>query len=105
MHLTLGGGGTALPSNVFSGSRPGGGQAKVITGKSTSENEPSDWSAVRDDAYPYGFAVCDVDPGQRGGMTTMTVTHYRTPPSAVAPPIVFDTFTLRRRRFDIALAS
>ena len=101
VHLTLGGGGTALPSNLFSGSNPTGGQAKVITGKSTSEQEPSDWSAVRDDAYPYGFAVCDVDPGhQPGGETTMTVTYYRTPPSSVAVPVVFDTFTLRRKRSD-----
>ena len=100
VHLTLGGGGTALPSNVFSGSRPGGGQAKVITGKSTSENEPSDWSAIRDDAYPYGFATFDVDPGPPGGDTTITVTYYRTPPSSLAPPVPFDTFTLRRPRSD-----
>ena len=101
VHMTLGGGGTALPTLPFSGSEPNGGQAKVITGKSTSEQEVADWSAVRDDAYPYGFAVFDVDPGHvPGGETTMKVTDYRTPPSSVAPPIAFDSFTLRRARSD-----
>ena len=101
VHLTLGGGGTALPANVYGGGPAGGGQATVITGRSTSEKEPADWSAVRDAAYPYGFAVVDVDPGDRpGGVTTMSVTYYRTPPSSAVAPSVFDRFTLRRRRND-----
>jgi Purple acid Phosphatase, N-terminal domain/Calcineurin-like phosphoesterase len=105
VHLTLGGGGTALPTNLFSGSVPGDGQATVVTGRSTSAKEPSDWSAVRDDAYPYGFAAIDVDPGHvPGGQTTLTVTYYRTPPSALAPDVVFDRFVLRRNRSDHPVA-
>lgn len=100
VHMTLGGGGTAVATNAYGGT-PSNPQATVITGRTTSEKEPADWSAVRDEAYPYGFAVFDVDPGRvPGGETTLTATYYRTPGAPLTTPIAFDRFTLRRHRRD-----
>jgi len=50
-------------------------------------------------AYPYGFAVFDVDPGAvPGGVTTMKVRYLRTAVGPTGIPDEFDTFTLRRMR-------
>ncbi len=38
--------------------------------------EPAPWSAYRDLQAPYGFASFDVVPAERGGTTSITVTHY-----------------------------
>ena len=61
--------------------------------------EPAPWSAVRNAANAYGFAAFTVDPGHRGGHTTMTVTYYDVTGlgGALSP---FETFELRRPRRD-----
>jgi hypothetical protein len=62
--------------------------------------EDAPWSAVRDEAHAYGFAVFTVDPGRHAGdLTTMRVTYYDVvgPEGALQP---FETFTLQRPRTD-----
>jgi len=87
VHMILGGGGhsTATPPPSFddpnhgvviydvappapNGSR---GAKKVL-------DEPSHWSAVRDLTHEYGFGVFDLDPGKKGGDTSLTFTYYGT---------------------------
>jgi hypothetical protein len=109
VHLVLGGGGTALPSNRRLWVPP---HARVIVGVggrgSNGRFEPryvdedaTAWSAVRDLAHPYGFAAFDVDPGPApGGFTRLEVTYYNTAASYVDPAVSFERFTLVRRRSD-----
>jgi hypothetical protein len=74
--------------------------------------EDATWSARRDTSTGYGIAVFDVDPGERGGMTSIRVTQYHAlgadpvnpatgEPGAPTPNYTeFETFTLVRPRSD-----
>jgi 3',5'-cyclic AMP phosphodiesterase CpdA len=106
VHLVIGGGGTSAPSNALFFDPP---QCRVITavgpvgsnGKRPPVyvNENAPWSAFRDREHSYGFAAFTVDPGRRGGSTSMHVTYY-----AVTGPFgaltAVDEFTLVRPRRD-----
>ena len=67
--------------------------------------EDATWSAVRDPSTGYGVAVFDVDPGERGGETSITVTYYHavgadrpTPAPARPAPRTPSTRPLKRSR-------
>ena len=106
VFLVLGGGGTDGPTNVYGVDGANGSpQAKVITtrnlihevnasgqpvptgdptavgwtkdGADSVEDAP--WSAMRDSADAYGFAVFDVDPVRGAGDTTITMSYYHAP--------------------------
>jgi hypothetical protein len=74
--------------------------------------EDATWSAMRDPATGYGVAVFDLDPGQPGGETSITVTYYHAVGADPANPgtgaagapnpdyTPFETFTLVRPRSD-----
>jgi hypothetical protein len=109
VHMVLGGGGTAVPSNGLLWTPP---RARVIVGVGAADakghrapiylsEDATGWSAVRDAAWSYGFAAFDVDPGTTaGGTTRMHVTYYRTVDSSTAAPVPFERFTLVRPRSD-----
>jgi hypothetical protein len=108
VHLVLGGGGTALPTNGRLWVPP---HARVIVGVGDRgengrlesryvEEDATEWSAARDLAHPYGFAAFDVDPGIPGGRTRLEVTYYTTAPSHDDPATAFERFTLVRIRSD-----
>jgi hypothetical protein len=113
VHLVLGGGGTALPSNALLWVPA---HARVIVGVGTRgpngrlqpryvEEDATAWSAVRDLAHPYGFAAFDVDPGTSAdGTTRLEVTYYNTVPSHEGSAMAFERFTLVRRRSDAAVS-
>ncbi len=61
--------------------------------------EDAPWSAFRDRDNPYGFAAFDVDPGQPGGNTSITATHYALNGLFGAVTVV-DQFTLTKPRGD-----
>jgi hypothetical protein len=105
VHMILGGGGTSAPSNDLFFTPP---QCRVIvavgepsptTGKRPPVyvKELASWSAVRNAAHAYGFAAFTVDPGERGGFTTIEVVYYDVvgADGQLAP---FERFTLRRPR-------
>ena len=94
VFLVLGGGGTNGPSNVYgTDEATGRPQAKVITERNAitgsqasgfSRNsadavEDAAWSAARNPSDAYGYAVFDVDPGQRRGETTITMQYFAVP--------------------------
>jgi 3',5'-cyclic AMP phosphodiesterase CpdA len=113
VHMVIGGGGTSAPSNglfytppqcdviVSVGPQlptpPGGARPKRAPTKVT---EMATWAGVRDAQDAYGFAAFDVDPGEPGGLTTITVTFYRTAPSTTGTPTPVETFALQRPRQD-----
>jgi hypothetical protein len=94
VFLVLGGGGTNGPANVY-GSDTGDGlpQAKVITQRNAITGsqaagfkrnaadsvEDAPWSAATNAGDAYGYAVFDVDPGQRPGETTITMQYFAIP--------------------------
>ena len=128
VHLILGGGGTSAPLDEYGVDTSDGlRQAKVFTkpnrpipGSTTGTFtraaadavEDATWSAMRDPATGYGIGVFDLDPGQPGGETSITVTYYHavgadpTNPNtgAAGTPnpnyTKFETFTLFRPRSD-----
>jgi 3',5'-cyclic AMP phosphodiesterase CpdA len=109
VHLVLGGGGTALPSNKRLWVPP---HARVIVGVGARglngrlqpqyvEEDATAWSAVRDLDHAYGFAAFNVDPGTRpGGITRLEITYYNTVPSRDRTATAFERFTLVRSRAD-----
>jgi hypothetical protein len=108
VHMVIGGGGPAAPSNQLFFTPPACrvitsvGPVDPATGKHppvyTHEDAP--WSAVRDAAHAYGFAAFTVDPGQGpGDLTKITVTYYDVL-GAEGELRPFDSFTLERRRSD-----
>jgi hypothetical protein len=128
VHLVLGCGGTDANLDDY-GVDPADGlpQAKVFTKpnrpilSSTPDVyerpaadavEDATWSAKRDTSTGYGIAVFDVDPGVRGGLTSIRVTQYHAlgadpvnpttgEPGAPTPNYTeFETFTLVRPRSD-----
>ncbi len=105
VHMVIGGGGSSSPSNGLFFDPP---SCRVVTalgptdpgtGKKSAVyvGEQAPWSAFRDRNHAYGFATFDVDPGQAGGDTSISVTY-----SAVTGPygrtVPVDRFTLRKRR-------
>ncbi len=102
VYLVLGGGGFALPTNVFGGT-PSAPTAKVNVAKGTTATETADWSFYRDTIFPFGFATFDVDPGRPGGLTSITVTYFHTTAAGAAPAEV-ERFVLQRPRSDTSAA-
>ena len=108
VHMVIGGGGTARPSNDLFFDPP---RCRVITAVGAPDpktgrrppiyvQEAASWSAVRNAAHAYGFAAFTVDPGAHpGGFTTITVTYYDVV-GMDGDPRPFETFTLRRPRRD-----
>lgn len=107
VHLVIGGGGASNTSNALFFPQP---QCRVITGVGGFDpekghkapiyvTEDAPWSAFRDRDNRFVFVAFDVDPGQRGGKTSIKATHY-----AVTGPFgqlaVVDQFTLTRPRGD-----
>nr|WP_239003918.1 metallophosphoesterase family protein [Nocardia panacis] len=107
VHLVIGGGGTSTPSNKALFDTP---RARVLMSvgdydpniRRKAQNyleEDAVWSAFRDHENPYGFVAFDVEPGQKGGRTTMRATYYAlTGPAGELTPV--DRFTLSRPRTD-----
>jgi len=108
VHMVIGGGGTSRPSNKLFFDPP---QCRVITAVGATPDaktgrrppvyllEHAPWSAARNAAHSYGFAAFAVDPGARGGLTTIKVTYYDVVgiDGQLTP---FETFILRRPRGD-----
>jgi hypothetical protein len=94
VFLVLGGGGTNGPANVYGEDAttdlP---QAKVITernaitgslaagfGRNSADSvEDAPWSAASNATDAYGYAIFDVDPGERPGETTITMQYFAIP--------------------------
>jgi hypothetical protein len=119
IHLILGGGGTSAPLDVYGvNERNGAPQAKVITranrpvpgptpGMYTKHGadalEDAIWSARRDTVTGYGIAVFDLDPGDAGGKTSITMNYYHAVGADRAPTSsyeLFDTVVLEKDRRD-----
>jgi hypothetical protein len=128
VHLILGGGGTDANLDEYGvDTKDGLRQAKVFTKPNrpaptatagvyaragADAVEDATWSAKRDPATGYGVAVFDVDPGERGGHTSITVTYYHAVGADPVNPTTgekgaptpdyteFETFTLTRPRAD-----
>jgi hypothetical protein len=107
VHMVIGGGGTALPSNklFFTPARcqviTGVGAPDPATGKRPPVylTEDAPWAAVRDPDHAYGFAAFTVDPGRPGKPTSIAVTYYAVNgPYGDLTPV--DRFTLTRPRGD-----
>jgi alkaline phosphatase D len=94
VFLVLGGGGTNGPANFYgtdtTTDRP---QAKVITQRNAISGsqaagftrnaadsiEDAPWSAATNAGDAYGYAIFDVDPGERRGDTTITMQYFAVP--------------------------
>jgi hypothetical protein len=116
IHLILGGGGTSAPLDVY-GTDAGTGlpQAMIFTKpnrpvagttagtfvRPTADAvEDAIWSAQRDTGTGYGIAVFDVDPGEHGGKTTITMNYYHAPGADQTPTgdyELFETIVLEKR--------
>jgi hypothetical protein len=94
VFLVLGGGGTNGPANVYgTDTKDGLPQAKVITERNAITGSPATgftrnaadsvedapWSAAINAGDAYGYAIFDVDPGQRAGETTITMQYFAIP--------------------------
>jgi 3',5'-cyclic AMP phosphodiesterase CpdA len=120
IHLILGGGGTSAPLDVY-GMDPANGmpQAKVFTKANrpvpgvspgtfvrpgADAVEDAIWSAKRDTTGTgYGIAVFDLDPGEPGGKTTVTVRYFHAPGADQVPTStyeIFETIILAKDRRD-----
>jgi hypothetical protein len=109
VHLILGGGGTSAPLDVY-GVDPDDGspQAKIFTKANrpipstttpgaftrlpADAVEDAIWSAQRDTGTGYGIAVFDLDPGDEGGKTSITVNYYHAPGADKAPTPDYELF-------------
>jgi len=84
VHMIIGGGGHSTPTPVSDFDTPHDGVLITSVGPGSAQvqhpaittTEPAPWSAYRDLQTPYGFASFDVVPHERGGTTSITVTHY-----------------------------
>jgi Purple acid Phosphatase, N-terminal domain/Calcineurin-like phosphoesterase len=105
VHVVIGGGGTASPSNAMFFPQP---RCRVVTGIGAFDDaigrkapiyavEDAPWSAFRDSQNPYGFVAFDVDPGPPGGNTSIKATHYAVNGPYGAMSVV-EQFTLTRPR-------
>jgi Calcineurin-like phosphoesterase/Purple acid Phosphatase, N-terminal domain len=117
IHLILGGGGTSAPLDAYGvNRRTKAPQAKVITKANRPipsnipgvfTKAPADavedaiWSARRDTATGYGVAVFDLDPGEPGGKTSITMRYYHAVGADRGPSAdyeLFDTVVLAKER-------
>ncbi|MDE1948223.1 MAG: metallophosphoesterase family protein [Burkholderiales bacterium] len=117
VHLVLGGGGTSVPLDSFGVDAANGQvQAKVFTRPNRPEPgassgvfvrkgadalEDAIWSARRDTGTGYGIAVFDLDPGQPGGETSITLNYYHAPGADQMPTPnyeLFETLVLSKKR-------
>jgi hypothetical protein len=107
VHVVIGGGGTSVPTNGLLFPEP---RCRVITGVGAFDPgkgrkapiyvlEDAPWSAFRDRDNPYGFVSFDVDPGQPGGNTSISATHYALR-GAFGAVAVVEQFTLTKPRGD-----
>ncbi len=84
VHLTIGGGGHPfrVPARRLHGSREGVVVAGVEPGsplvqrRSVLQTETNLWSAYRDQTSAFGFASFDLEPAERGGTTSITITYW-----------------------------
>jgi len=94
VFLVLGGGGTNGPANVYGqDTKDGLPQSKVITERNAITGsqaagftrnaadsvEDAAWSAATNAGDAYGYAIFDVDPGERRGDTTITMQYFAIP--------------------------
>ena len=116
VFLVLGGGGTDGPSNVYGAdSATGLPQAKVITERNAISGseatgftrnaadsvEDAPWSAAINAGDAYGYAIFDVDPGERRGDTTITFQYFAVPAvSDETSPLHNGTTTLPTAPFE-----
>ena len=116
VFVVLGCGGNNGPSNTY-GTNPetGAPQAKVITRRNATSGsqatgfrrspadsvEDAPWSAQTCPGDPYGYAIFDVDPGERPGETTITLKFFAVPAvSNRAGPLHDGTTTLPAEPYD-----
>jgi hypothetical protein len=119
IHLILGGGGTSAPLDAY-GADPAHGQpqAKVITKPNrpipgpmpgtftkpgADAREDAIWSARRDTETGYGIGVFDLDPGEAGGKTSITIRYYHALGADKVPTpeyVLFETLVLEKDRRD-----
>jgi 3',5'-cyclic AMP phosphodiesterase CpdA len=108
VHMVIGGGGTASPSNTLFFDPPACGVITAVgnpdpkTGKRPPVyvREDAPWAAVRNAAHSYGFAAFAVGPGSHpGDFTTIKVTYYDVM-GADGQLSPFESFLLRRPRRD-----
>ena len=117
IHLILGGGGTSAPLDVYGVDAADGlPQAKVFTKANRPVPNPAKpgaylragadavedaiWSARRDTGTGYGIAVFDLDPGEPGGRTTITMQYFHAPGADQSPTAnyeLFETVTLAKK--------
>ena len=110
VYMVLGGGGTNKQDNAY-----GTDVANVTTFTQTrtgtkplsDATEPAAWSAMTNSTDAYGVAYFEVDPGQPGGNTTITVTYYNAPAQTntstdlpAGKYTVYESFSLTRPRSD-----
>jgi hypothetical protein len=117
IHFILGGGGTSAPLDVYGEDASNGlPQAKVFTKPNrpiagatpgafvrlpADAVEDAIWSAQRDTGTGYGIAVFDLDPGQPGGKTTITIRYFHAPGADKVPNPnyeLFETVVLSKQR-------
>jgi hypothetical protein len=108
IHLILGGGGTDNACDVYGlDQKDGLPQAKVHTKRNhpipdakpntflrpqADALEDAIWSAKRDTGTAYGVAVFDLDPGEKGGKTKITMNYYHAVGADKTPTANYDLF-------------
>src|SRR5262249_18931248 len=117
VHMVLGGGGTSAPLDVYGvdadngqpvakvftkANRPvPGATAGVYVRNGADALEDAIWSAKRDTGTGYGIAVFDIDPGEAGAKTSITINYYHAPGADTAPNPnyeLFETVVLSKTR-------
>ena len=117
IHLILGGGGTSAPLDVYgvdaanglpqskiftTANRPvAGSTAGTFIRRGADALEDAIWSAQRDTGTGYGIAVFDLDPGEHGGKTSITINYYHAPGADKVPTPdyeLFETVVLAKAR-------
>jgi hypothetical protein len=117
IHLILGGGGTDASLDIYGlDEKTGLPQAKVHTRRNqpipdakpntfqrlqADAVEDAIWSAKRDTGTGYGVAVFDLDPGETGGKTSITMNYYHAPGADKTPTAnyeLFETIVLSKQR-------
>jgi hypothetical protein len=111
VHMIIGGGGHSFPTPPTAFDAPPDGviiydvdTTGVVDGigprPSKTTTEPGDWSAFRDLTNPYGFCTFDVDPGVKGGRTSITVNYHAASAGSSDYSRIVDRFRLERPRRD-----
>jgi Purple acid Phosphatase, N-terminal domain/Calcineurin-like phosphoesterase len=102
VYLVLGGGGAASTLPYATDPKDGLPQANIwttVNGRDAVEDAP--WSAARNPADAYGYAIFDVDPGNGPGNTTITYQFFQVPDVAPGgttplPTTPFETLVFGR---------